>query len=113
MLLSLIGSNGKLYMNNDDGEWRYWRLDEGEHVESDLPGIEGAWTWDDDYREAFPNAAAHVVDVLSGDAENRSTGEEATRSLEIIVAFYLSHYTGGQVSVPLDRPLRDVTITSW
>ncbi len=113
MSLQFIGTEGKLYMNNDDGEWRYWRLDEGEHVESDLPGIEGAWTWDDDYREAFPNAAAHVVDVLSGDAENRSTGEEATRSLEIIVAFYLSYFTGSRVSIPLDRPLRDVEITSW
>ncbi|AUV80361.1 oxidoreductase [Salinigranum rubrum] len=113
MNLQFIGTEGKLYMNNDDGEWRYWRLRDGEHVESDLPGIEGAWTWDDDYREAFPNAAAHVVDVLSGDAENRSTGEEATRSLEIIVAFYLSHFTGSRVSIPLDRPLRDVEITSW
>jgi len=33
--------------------------------------------------------------------------------MEIIAAFYISHYTGGQVSVPLDRPLRDVEITSW
>jgi hypothetical protein len=54
-----------------------------------------------------------VVDLLDGEAENRSTGEDATRSLEIIVGFYLSHYTGGWVDVPLDRPLRDVTITSW
>ena len=114
MLLSLIGSNGKLYMNNDDGEWRYWRrTDDGDHVAEPLPGIEGAWTWDDDYTDAFVNAASHVVDVLEGRAENASPGEEATRSLEIIVGFYLSHYTGGRVTVPLDRPLRDVRITSW
>ena len=113
MTLQFVGSNGKLYMNNDDGEWRYWRLADGEHVEEPLPGIEGAWTWDDDYRDAFPNAAEHVRDLLDGTAENRSSGEDAARSLEIIVAFYLSHYTGGQVSIPLDRPLRDVEITSW
>lgn len=114
MTLSLIGTNGKLYMNNDDGEWRYWRLTEdGDHVEESLPGIEGSWTWEDDYQRAFGNAAAHVVDVLEGRAQNASTGEEATRSLEIIVGFYLSHYTGSQVDVPLDRPLRDVRITSW
>ena len=113
MQYDFIGTEGKLYLNNDDGEWRYWALEDGEHVESDLPGIEGAWTWDDDYEEGFPNAAEHVVELLNSEAENRSTGEAATRSLEIIVGFYLSHYVGGHVEVPLDRPLRDVEITSW
>ncbi|MFB6174221.1 MAG: Gfo/Idh/MocA family protein [Halobacteriales archaeon] len=113
MLFNFVGTEGKLYLNNDDGEWRYWSLEDGEHVERDLPGIEGAWSWEEDYRNAFPNAARHVVDLLEGDAENHSPGEVATRSLEIIVAFYVSHYTGSQVSIPLDRPLRDVTITSW
>ena len=113
MNLNFIGSEGKLYMNNDDGEWRYWALEDGEHVERPLEGIEGAWTWEDDYQGAFANAADHIVDVLDGNAENDSPGEEAIRSLEIIVGFYLSHYTSGQVTVPLDRPLRDVEITSW
>ncbi|MCQ4332094.1 Gfo/Idh/MocA family oxidoreductase [Natronomonas sp. F2-12] len=113
MNLNFIGSEGKLYMNNDDGEWRYWALEDGEHVERSLEGIEGSWTWDDDYERAFANAAEHIVDVLEGRAENDSTGREAMRSLEIIVGFYLSHYTSGQVTVPLERPLRDVEITSW
>ena len=113
MTLQFVGSDGKLYMNNDDGEWRYWRLEDGEHVEAPLPGIEGAWTWDEDYRGAFANAAEHVRALLDGDAENASTGREALRSLEIIVGFYVSDYTGGQVRVPLERPLRDVEITSW
>ncbi|WP_225333566.1 Gfo/Idh/MocA family protein [Halomicrobium urmianum] len=113
MTLNFVGSEGKLYMNNDDGEWRYWSLEAGDHVEQSLPGIDGSWTWDDDYQGSFANAAEHVEALLEGDAENRSTGEEAKRSLEIIVAFYVSHYTGSQVSIPLDRPLRDVEITSW
>jgi len=113
MSFQFVGTEGKLYLNNDDGEWRYWRLEDGTHVEADLPGIEGAWRWDVDYRGSFGNAAGHLLDLLKGRAENHSTGEEATRSLEIIVAFYISHFTDGQVSVPLDRPLRDVTITSW
>jgi len=115
MTMQFVGTKGKLYLNNDDGEWRYWRLEDSEHVEVDLAewGIEGSWTWEDDYERAFPNAANHVQDLLDGTAENRSTGRAATRSLEIIVGFYLSHYTGGQVSVPMDRPLKDVEITSW
>jgi predicted dehydrogenase len=113
MSLSLIGTEGKLYLNNDDGEWRYWDLQDGTHVEQPVPGIDGAWTWAEDYQSAFPNAARHVVDVLDGAAENRSTGVDATRSLEVIVAFYISDFTGSQVDVPLEEPLRDVTITSW
>jgi len=113
MTLNLIGTAGKLYLNNDDGEWRYWTLDDGEHVERDLPGIDGAWTWEDDYKGSFVNAAAHVQDVLDGESENASPGSEAIRSLEIIVGLYLSHYTGGTVDIPLSRPLRDVTVTSW
>lgn len=113
MQIQLVGENGKLYLNNDDGEWRYWRLEDGEHVEADLPGIDGGWTWEEDYREAFPNAAGHVVDLLDGEAENHSTGEAATRSLEIIVGFYCSHYVGGHVDLPLEPPLEGVEITSW
>ena len=113
MTFQLIGSKGKLYLNNDDGEWRYWRLDDGEHVEEPLPGIDGAWTWGEDYRNAFANAAAHLVDLLDGTTDNYSTGREATRPLEIIIGFYLSHSTGGHVDIPLDRPLQDVRITSW
>jgi predicted dehydrogenase len=113
MSYQFLGSDGKLYLNNDDGEWRYWRLTGGEHVEADLPGIEGAWSWDVDYEAAFPNAVGHILEVLDGEAANASTGREARRSLEIIVAFYVSEYTGSQVSVPLAEPLRDVRITSW
>lgn len=113
MSFNFIGTEGKLYLNNDDGEWRYWSLENGEHVERSLPGIEGSWTWDEDYKQSFANAGAHVEDLLTGNAENRSPGEEASRSLEIIVAFYLSHYTGSTVDVPLEPPLREISITSW
>ncbi|MFB6184504.1 MAG: Gfo/Idh/MocA family protein [Haloarculaceae archaeon] len=112
MTFQFVGTEGKLYLNNDDGEWRYWRLEDGTHVETDLP-IEGRWTWEDDYQRSFGNAAGHVVDLLDGTAENHSPGTEAKRSLEIIVGFYLSHHTGGRVTVPLDPSLKDCSVTSW
>jgi len=113
MLYHIIGTEGRFYLNNDDGEWRYWSLDGGTHNERKLPGIEGSWTWEEDYREAFANAVDHVVELLNETGTNRSSGKMATKSLEIIVAFYISHYTGGRVSIPLDVPLRNVEITSW
>ena len=54
MALTFIGDEGKLYLNNDDGEWRYWDLEDGTHVEHNMPGIDGAWTWNEDYENAFP-----------------------------------------------------------
>lgn len=113
MTFQFIGSEGKLYLNNDDGEWRYWRLEDGDHIEEPIPGINGSWTWENDYKDSFANAANHISDLLDGTAINHSTGIEATRSLEIIVGLYLSHYTNGQVDIPLERPLQDVCITSW
>jgi len=113
MTLQFIGTEGKLYLNNDDGEWRYWNHTDGSHVETDIPGIDEEWDWSADYEQSFPNATEHLVNLLEGRVDNRSTGVEATRSLEIIIGFYLSHYLGTHVSIPLDKPLRDVTITSW
>ncbi len=113
MCLQFVGTEGKLYINNDDGEWRYWQLEDGNHVERPIPGVSGAWSWEEDYRRAFPNAADHIVNLLNGDAENHSPGTDATRSLEIIVSFYISDYTGSHVDLPLDTPLKDVRITSW
>ena len=113
MSYQFIGDAGKLYLNNDDGEWRYWELQDGDHVEKPLPGIDSAWTWEADYEDAFPRAVNHVVDLLDEKTTNISPGEDAVRSLEMIVAFYLSEYTGSQIAVPLAEPLQDVTITSW
>jgi len=113
MMMNFIGDKGKFYMNNDDGEWRYWSLAQGDHSEQDLSEINGAWTWEDDYKNSFTNAAEHIVNILKEGEENISSGSQAIRSLEIIVAFYISHYTGSTIEMPLDEPLKDIRITSW
>lgn len=106
----LVGSSGKLRINVNDGEWRYWDLSDGNHVERELPGVEAD---PDEWADGFATAVNHIVNLLEGDAENRSPGREAIRSLEVIVGFYISEYIGGHVELPLDRPLKDVRITSW
>ena len=68
--LQFVGSGGKLYMNNDDGERRYWSL-EGKRSRRVQPAERrGVWTWDD-YRSAFLNAARHV------EASSTATGRTA------------------------------------
>lgn len=111
MYYSLIGSEGKLYLNPDDNEWRYWRLTDDGHIEEPLPGFDALDAGG--YAESFADAVSHIVDLIDGETTNRSPGHDALRSVEIITGFYLSHYTGAQVTVPLARPLRDTTIRSW
>lgn len=113
MTLSFIGTSGKLRIGIDDQDWRYWTVTDDGHVEAPLPDIDGDWSWDEDYRESFPNAAQHVVDLLDGATTNRSPGTEATRSLAVIGALFISEYTGSHVDLPLDGPLEAVTVTSW
>lgn len=108
-----IGTRGKLTFNLDDGEWRYWRLDDGTHVSTEMPGIEGAWTWEDDYEQGFANAVRHVVEQLDGSDRTLSSGRDSVSSLETLVGVYVSHYTGSRVSLPLERPFQDIEIRSW
>jgi len=106
----LVGSDGRIEINIVDGSWQYWDLEDGHHVERDLPGVEPD---PDEYAGGFAAAVEHVDDVIAGAATNRSSGEDALRSLEIIVGLYVSDYTGGHVSIPMERPLEDVEIKSW
>jgi predicted dehydrogenase len=113
MNVRMIGTEGKLALNNGVGEWRYWALQNGTHIEAPIQHIDGGWDWETDYGSAFVNAVSHVVGILNGTESNLSPGRSARESLEIITAFYVSHYTGSRVSLPLARPLEDVTISSW
>lgn len=113
MFYHLRGTKGKLYVNPTDDEVRYWAVEDGTHVERELPGIADVELEYVGYEDSFRHAVDHAVDLIEGHAENRSPGSEAARSVEMIVALALSSYTGSRLTVPLDRPLRDVTIRSW
>ncbi len=106
----LVGDEGRLQINIQEEEWRYWRLTDEGHVEEELSGLQFD---ENDYAKGFANAVDHLADLVEGTATNRSPGEDGLRSLEIIVGFYISEYTGSRVSLPLERPLRDVEIRSW
>jgi len=109
LAIQFLGSDGRMSLNESDGEWRYWELVDGTHVERDLPETDGGWT----PSGLFEGAAENVVGLLDGTAENRSPGEAGVAALEPLVGLCVSHYTGSRVSLPLDRPLRDATIRSW
>jgi len=109
MFYHLTGTEGKLYLNTDDRECRYWALEDGSHreqpVQVDFP--------ENSYTRSFAKAVDHAVDLIEEEARNRSSGREALQSLRVICGFYISHYTGASVTLPLDRPLKDISIVSW
>ena len=117
-MFHLVGTDGKLYVNETDGECRFWRLEDGVHVEADL-GIDGERL--NDLDAAFVEAASHVSDLLasgqgshqSGEVKNRSSGEEGVEALELLIALFVSDAVGGHVDLPFDGPLRGVEIRSW
>ena len=108
-----VGSEGSLRVD-DDGEWDYWRLEEIdtgygiEKVKTDLPDQIAI-----DDRDMFVVGAEHIVDLLDGVAENRSPGADAAQVLELLIAMFVSHYTGARVSLPLSAPRREVEVFSW
>lgn len=108
MFFAAVGSAGKLYVNTHDDEWRYWDLRDGDHVECPLPGVE-----DDHLNNNFVAALEHVLDVIEGQATNRSPGDAARKSLEMMVGLFVSDRTDSHVDLPLEPPLRDVTVRSW
>ncbi len=54
------------------------------------------------YGFGHPLYYKNVVDVLRGDAEQETDGREGLRSLEILIAAYLSARDGKTISLPLD-----------
>jgi len=110
MEYQLLGTDGRLTINIPNGEWRYWDLVDGAHEEAPIPDLT---IGPDDYAKGFENAAEHLVDLVEGRVENVSSGEEALKSLEIIIGLYLSDVTRSKIDLPLDRPFKEVNVKSW
>jgi len=105
--LRLVGTEGRLV--SDDRGWTLFDRTGNGHEKRPAPTGEH----DDGFRQSFVNAASHCVDLIEGDAENVSPGHEALYALEVLVGVAVSEYSGGTATVPLDRPMADVTLRSW
>ena len=54
------------------------------------------------YGQGHPLYYQNVIDVLRGAAEPETDGREGLRSLEVLIAAYISARDGRRVSLPLD-----------
>ena len=102
----LVGTEGHLVL--DDRGWSFWAQGADGPSEMAPPGDQI-----ESYSDTFANVVGHLIERVDGSSEPISPGAESLASLEILVGLYVSHYTGGRVSVPFDDPLTHVTIRSW
>jgi len=107
--IRLVGTEGRIEVDEPADEWRYWETVDGEHVERSWPGTEMTHGRD----VMLDCAVGEVAALLDGDAENVSPGDAGVRALAALVAVVISDETGSRVSLPLDPPLRDVAVPSW
>jgi predicted dehydrogenase len=134
-LHSYVGTDGMIAGRGSDTssiysrefEWRYWGIEDREHVEAELPEpLEEYWSRDMSENTSgfdadagmygaqriFDNVADHLVALLDGEEENRSPGRDAAKVIEILSSIFVSHETGSNVALPLSGTLRSMTIRS-
>ena len=83
-------------------------VNEIQHWEFAEPDVEDSQVKDASYQTTSVYGLGHpvyyrnVISVLRGDAEPETDGREGLRSLEILIAAYISARDGRRVSLPLD-----------
>lgn len=112
---------------SDSFEWRYWTVENREHVEATLPEpLEQLWAEDMSQTTAgfeanagmyaaqrmFDRVASHLAALLDGTATNESPGRAGADVVETLVAIFISSDTGSNVNLPLSERLRSTEITA-
>jgi len=133
--LLLVGTEGMISARGSDTssiysrtfEWRYWEVEDREHVEQEFPeSLEQCWQKDMNINTSgfnsdtgmygaqrmFNKVAEHIVALLDGEEANCSSGHVAAEVVETLVAIFLSHDTDSHVDLPLSDRLRTVRIRS-
>lgn len=133
--IQLVGTEGMIRGQGSDTssiystsfEWRYWTVENREHVETALPEpLEEYWRRDMSENTSgftadagmysaqrmFDRVAAHLTSVLDGTEENHSPGQTGAEVVEILAAIFLSNDTGSHIDLPLSSRLRSTAIRS-
>lgn len=118
-----VGTEGRLHVDWWNDELRYWECTDslvspkpeareslyGDYLEESIQQLESFSTKSE---VSLEKATVHVRNLIEGTVENISPGRNARDVLELLVGVYVSAYGNGtHVELPLDRPLRDVTVS--
>jgi UDP-N-acetyl-2-amino-2-deoxyglucuronate dehydrogenase len=99
--ITILGEKGTAKIGglavNEIQHWEFAeKLPEDDHIE------EVTYATTSVYGFGHPRYYENVIQVLRGEAEPMTDGREGLKSLEIIIAAYLSAKEGCQISLPLE-----------
>lgn len=99
--ITIIGEKGTVRIGGVAvNEVQHWQFDEPH--EDDEQVNSASYQTTSVYGFGHPLYYENVIEVLRGDAEPETDGREGLKSLEVLIATYLSARDGRRVSLPLD-----------
>jgi UDP-N-acetyl-2-amino-2-deoxyglucuronate dehydrogenase len=99
--ITLLGERGTVRIGGVAvNDIQLWQFDEGRDYDGEVKSANYETT--SVYGFGHPLYYQNVVDVMRGTAEPETDGREGLKSLELLVAAYLSARDGKTVSLPLD-----------
>ena len=99
--ITILGERGTVRVGGVAvNDIQLWQFDEPKDYDQDIQSANYETT--SVYGFGHPLYYKNVVDVLRGDAEPETDGREGLKSLELLIAAYLSARDGKTVSLPLE-----------
>jgi UDP-N-acetyl-2-amino-2-deoxyglucuronate dehydrogenase len=99
--ITILGEKGSVRVGGVAvNDIQHWEFDESADYDQQIQGANYETT--SVYGFGHPLYYKNVIDVLSGNAEPETDGREGLKSLEMLIAAYLSARDGKTVSLPLE-----------
>ncbi len=99
--ITILGERGTVRVGGVAvNEIQHWEFDQAD--EDDVKVKDASYQTTSVYGYGHPLYYENVIRVLRGEAEAETDGREGLRSLEVLIAAYLSARDGRRVSLPLD-----------
>jgi UDP-N-acetyl-2-amino-2-deoxyglucuronate dehydrogenase len=99
--ITILGEKGTVRVGGVAvNDIQIWDFDEAKDYDSEIESANYETT--SVYGFGHPTYYKNVVDVLRGEAEPETDGREGLKSLEVLIAAYLSARDGKTVSLPLE-----------
>jgi UDP-N-acetyl-2-amino-2-deoxyglucuronate dehydrogenase len=98
--ITILGERGSARVGGVAvNEIQHWEFDQPDEMDTETS--EASYQTTSVYGFGHPLYYDNVINVLRGDAEPETDGREGLRSLELLIAMYLSARDGKRVSLPL------------
>ncbi|ABF42317.1 oxidoreductase [Candidatus Koribacter versatilis Ellin345] len=99
--LTIIGEKGTVRIGGVAvNEIQHWEFEDSRPEDQKIK--EASYQTTSVYGFGHPHYYKNVIDVLRGECEPQTDGREGLRSLELLIATYISARDGRRISLPLD-----------